>query len=298
MAAKIEIDIVGIAIGYMKDGQWYVMFPVDEEGCHKVEFKSKKDGENEISHGSLANADLVEIEIDGESTTPTIPAEPSFYAHIYNLTDTTTHPKVRKKETTGKYVLMNIPNAQFSIRRSVPDTIFGVKVSFPLVEVNNPLPVKWITPLAHSAKATIILDTDAQVKVKVDGTDIFTTDANASYTLTFNNDCVEMPVRKNDMDLYYEVIEEYDPITDNPIPRQFRIGFFGLVPESVSEKDFAAFRQVKILKDPPNALSVMGGNTCLFAQVTDKDSIAKLPPYSQELASDLTGEDSNQPDNF
>ncbi|HEX8735717.1 MAG TPA: hypothetical protein VF721_10365 [Pyrinomonadaceae bacterium] len=282
MATTVEIEIIGVAITYQKGTNWHILFPLDDAGCHKVNFKSKKDGEAASGITPLRTSETIEIEITPKNgATSTTGANDEFNNQVYNLTSTTrprTHSKIRKKDDAdGKYVRMILPNANFSVRYAI--TNFKVPQLTEEVEIGLPQPPQTIPlPLAHSVRATITLKTDAQVKfsAKKDGRPFdFITDKNSSYTLTFNNDCEDPKNRENDMKLYYRVIEEFKVRADGTEERVGRKFLIGDTNPSTAKLDKEEF--FEITKDPPDSRSFAEGNTCLVSQVTEKDSIAKLP---------------------
>ena len=298
--ATIFIDIVGVAIGYVKWGVWYIIFPVDRpmEGaprCHNVIFKAEKNGQV-VKEVPLADKSLIEIEIDpadGANPPQIFPAEPSFLRDIYDLTSRRyrTHPGIRQKPSPERFVLMRIPNAYFSVRGYVPNRTPLGKIRFPLREKGPHFPHHSFEDLAHSGRAIIDLKPNARVKVKVDHADFFATDPNEPYTLTINNDC-KFFTGNNDMEMYYDVIEEFDAVT-GASPRRFLLGLNLFGSGGISSKDIQAMGgPIKVFKDPPDAASFLAGNTCLFSQVSDDESIDKLPPFPEAERAESNGEES------
>jgi hypothetical protein len=274
MATTVNIHIIGVAIVYQKGDYWNVIFPVDANLCHKVDFKYQQAGELESSAVSLAPATT--IEITAARATSAAGANQAFKDYVYNLTSANTHPKIRKKDQPdGHFVLMTVPNAFFSVRRFAPRPIPD------LVEDVNPEKPKRIDRLVHSITGTITLDIDGQISLHARGQGGFAydfeTEKDSSYNLTFNNHCHTLPIGANDMDLYYQVIEEFDPVSEQPIGRRFRIGRGGISRDKFDAVELELFSELIVLKDPPTSASMAAGNTCLIAQVTDQGSKDKLP---------------------
>jgi hypothetical protein len=281
MAVTVDIIIKGIAICYQKGNNWQVLFPVDKEGCHKIDFSSKDQTGSPVT--SLAKkADSIEITAKG--ATSETGADENFVQDVYDLTSEDTHGKVRLKEEAGRYVSMTIPNAHFSINEVFVGQK-GQKLA-DLVDIKHPKLKKPVKRLANSVKGTITLNDGGHVTVKA-GEFSFTTDG--SHTLIFDNDCEKVKVGRNDMDMFYEIIEEFDPVSEEKIDRQFRIGGVGVASKKSRAAASAGFG-VSVegsgggvgdlgpvpFKDPPGFAS---GNTCMFAIVSDEESISKLPPF-------------------
>ena len=231
MATTVDIIIKGIAICYRgrTDNQWHVLFPIDAQGCHKIDFSHQKGDAPESGKTPLARSTSIRITaLEASSATN---ESGNFRQRVLNLTSTTlpiqTHPRIRKKgDLAGKAVLLTIPNARFTVRRYLEEFHVG------RIDDLEELPSQRRTPLtslAHSVKATINLNDGGQVIVESDRLPggRFSTEIGFSYILTFDNDCAVPKADRNDMDMFYDVIEEYDNSTGNPVDRRFRIGGVG-----------------------------------------------------------------------
>ncbi|HEY0428335.1 MAG TPA: hypothetical protein VGC76_11175 [Pyrinomonadaceae bacterium] len=264
MAQTVEIIIKGAGIGYQKDDYYHVIFPVDAEGCHKVNFSFQKDGEDESTAVSLAKSKAIDISAPGATSIPG--ADEEYNNFVYDLTSPTTHPRIRMKSEPGKFTLLKVPNAQLSVNKfflpPIPD----------LVEVGNPANRSPIAQLAQSVKATITLDDGGQVNIDADEFS-FSTDAGASCILIFDNDCDEVIQGQNDMDMYYEVIEEFDTGLKIATDKRFHIGGLGNL-SGLSKETLESMVNSRFFKDPPDLAQ---GKNCLKCKVTDAESIRHLP---------------------
>jgi hypothetical protein len=313
MATTVDIIIKGIAICYRKDDNWHVLFPIDAEECHKIAFSYKKGDNSDLPKGDLAKSTAINITIAGAGASSVTSETSNFTSHVLDLTSQRTHGKIRSKgDLTGKAVLLTIPHARFSINKYLEEFPSGRIPD--LVETKtgarNP-----IYTLAHSVKGTITLNDGAQVVVESDGLGggRFVTEPGFSSILTFNNDCEKPKPGKNDMDMFYEVIEEFDPSTGSRLDRQFRIGDVGSRSVSADEKSIKRLHelgleeeiiekilvsevdieiivhllssgldreaiqqliQIIILSEPPNFTQ---GKPCLVVKVSDQESIRTLP---------------------
>lgn len=317
MPTTVDIIIKGIAICYRKGANWHVLFPIDADGCHKINFSYKKGDNSDLPIGALAKSTGINIKIEGGSASSNVGETPNFTNHVLDLTSTRTHPRIRKKgDLTGKAVLLTIPNARFSINKYLEEFPGG---KIPALEELPAGTKQPLTTLAHSVKATITLDDGAHAVVESnvlkDGR--FPTDAGFSCILTFNNDCETPKPEKNDMDMFYEVIEEFDGTSVRN--RKFRIGGVGakrtpidkvieriieelrelgfdeetidrllasgfdmkvigkLLVLGIDKETLGQLIKLIILSEPPN---FAGGKPCLVVKVSEQESIKTLPPES------------------
>jgi hypothetical protein len=144
-------------------------------------------------------------------------------------------------------VLMTLPDARFSVRTYLQDFGDPTKIP-PLEEVSQGISKPINMLMAHSARATIVLNDDGQVTVNSSalGTS-FVTEKDCSYTLTFDNDCEQTKEDRNDMDMFYEVIEEHPAFGDPN--RRFRIGGVGQPAHArVEPPNFAAGKPCMFVK--------------------------------------------------
>jgi hypothetical protein len=206
--------------------------------------------------------------------------------------------------------LLTIPNAIFSVNRRCEE--FG-NGQIPDLEQIPPANRTQIHSLAHSVKATIILNDNGQVFVQsnqIPNGGVFFTDTGVSYTLTFDNDCGMERAGLNDMDMFYEVVEEYNSATNARIARKFRVGGVGIVdrpiPEDIIEEliefgfdretseklyqfgigpeiikklielgiSLEIIKNIVLLSEPPNFAI---GKPCLVVKTTNPESIDNLP---------------------
>lgn len=310
MATTVDIIIKGIALCYRKGNSWHVLFPIDARGrgCHKINFSHKKGDDSDSAKTPLAQSTSITIRAPGANSASG--QTDNFGRHVLNLTSAQTHPRIRRKsDLTGKAVLMTIPNARFSINRYLEE--FPPHRIPKLVEQSTGSGTD-LTTLAHSVKATIAVDDGGQVIVESDQLTggQFATERGFSHTLTFDNDCEIVRPGKNDMDMFYDVIEEHDG-AGNSTNRRFRIGGQGrdtlqrviqeiietiesgkskeivqqLIQLGVDEKYISLLDElsgdveslktlIKILSEPPN---YDDGKPCLVAIVSDPGSIETLP---------------------
>ncbi|MDQ3800769.1 MAG: hypothetical protein M3384_15080 [Acidobacteriota bacterium] len=302
MATNVDIIIKGVAICYMKEGDWHILFPIDEKRCHSIKFTYKEGDNKESEPQSLADS-LETIRITTTSASATTGETRNFSRYVFNLTSQRTHPRIRRKgDLRGKAVLMVISKAHFSINRYLQDFPFTIPDLEEIVGDTSTKTQIRDTPIAHSAKARITLNTGENLTVQSDmlAEPHVIDDNNSSYTLIFDNDCEDVIPDRNDMDMFYEVIEEDPGATGSKPGRHFRIGGYGINLEQIfslqqlvgkvkqsgfGEADIEQLRQSgfseadieqlrRILSEPPNFVM---GKPCLIVKVTDEESIKTLP---------------------
>jgi hypothetical protein len=276
MSTTVDIIIRGISICYRKGDVWKILFPIDDLKCHKINFSVRKEDGKDEAKGFLADAPSINLSVaEAESET----GESTNFANtVYDLTGGHTHPKVRLKPNPGKFVLMTVPNAYFFIDVYLEDISPDHQIPA-LVDVGTSAPGHTFTSLAHSAKAIIRLKDGGTLTLKAGGFQ-FTTEPGSSYTLTFDNDCDKIPTGENDMDMFYTVIEEFDPATGLGSDKQFRIGGVGPAEDALDERfleNFSEkfFERFTVFPKPPPDFA--RGNTCMFGRVSDTESIENLP---------------------
>ena len=221
MVTTVDIVVKGIAICYKKENNWHVLFPVDK--CHSVNFSHKKIDDLKDSDPTPLSKAANPILVTTKNAASVSSQTQNFEKHVLDLTSSGMHPKIKKKgDLKGKAVLLTIPNARFSVRKYLQEFPNVEVPDLEEVDTTNRRPLKDEL-IAHSVKATIILNEDGHLTVESDalGTN-FITDKGESFILTFDNDCVETKLGHNDMDMFYEVIQD----TEKP-DRMFRIGGIG-----------------------------------------------------------------------
>ncbi|MBS1797938.1 MAG: hypothetical protein JSS81_29225 [Acidobacteria bacterium] len=263
MSATIDIIIKGISIIYRKGDLWKVIFPIEtdqspeREKCHKLFFSALKEDETLVCKESLAELRNVEIKADGvESQT----GESLYFRNLaFNLTADAnyshgeTHGHVKLKKHPIKFVVMTIPNAYLTVNTFLEDDAKNHQIpDLVNIETNDKKPV-W--SLIHSFRAIILPGDNGTVTVPNGTPTPFTTEKKVSYQLTFDNDCEKSIPGQNDMDMFYDVIEEFHPVPGIYPPKKFRIGDVGKLHSEKTPPDFAE------------------GLTCLGGKITDQDSI-------------------------
>lgn len=256
MSTTVDIIIKGAAICYQKANKWHVLFPIDNEGCHTIKFSHRKVDETDSEKTPLV-ASRDPISITASSAASKTGAAEDFENHVLDLTSKKLplHKKIKKKgNPTGEAVLMKIENAVFSVHKYLQNFSEPVP-DLEEVGTSNRTPMQEELT-AHSVKATVILRNNAKLTVKSDVLDEdFVTEANCSYVLTFDNDCYSQKPDRNDMDMFYDVLEDADGSG-----RRFRLG--GVGPSTKAKH--------KILTEPPD---YRNGKPCLVVQVTDPNDL-------------------------
>jgi hypothetical protein len=283
MATIVDIIIKGVAICYRHGADWHVLFPIDAEGCHKINFSYQKEDAKEPSPETpLASSKSINITVKGTGAISTTGETDNFRLKVLDLTSDATHPRIRQRkdlngDLTGKAVLLTIPNAHFSINKYLEQLSND---PIPDLEQVPPGAKTQFSSLAHSAKATIILNDGAQLIVASNQLPKgeFVTDLGSSYKLTFNNDCDKERKDKNDMDMFYEVIEEFDDVTGNRVDRKFRIGGVGTKDGKIAEQMIEQLIRAGIDKKfiepliravaPSEPPSFAIGKPCLFVKAS------------------------------
>lgn len=226
MATLVKIIIKGVAICYKKNNLWKVLFPFDD--CHTV----KLNYEHGAEKGFLGNFGRTKCKIEVTTNQTLVPPSSSgqFDEEILNLTSDSsnntgktfpyiTHQAVKAKEgwnTRGVLLTMQNTNLDVndSLKEDFSDSLQGYDIY--LTDKNTDKRIDFNQAgieIAHSIEGKIGLDGENIITVKVDNTEIFTTVPGGTYIFTFNNDCEgkPKPPKTNDMEMFYEVIEDANP---------------------------------------------------------------------------------------
>jgi hypothetical protein len=270
MATTVEIILKGVGICYEKKDTWKILFPFNE--CHSVKFSCRKNDEKLTKIGHLAMANCrIDVNVSPERQNREAKRSPNFEKYVLDLTHTEekkqaqdssgkvpTHGKVRvkkdkdkKEKWREKAVLLSLQNAEMSVLDYIEDYT-DEDILLHEVDTPNRKPIEY--SLAHWLRAKIDLQPNEELTVKRNNSELLkitsTADKDIVYTLTFDNDCVEVRENQNDMDMYYQIVED----AKNP-KRRFR-----LVSASVNDE---APRVI-----PPG---VRGDKPCMFVYVSDPD---------------------------
>jgi|GEM_PF-5716328 len=220
MPITVDIIIKGVALCYVKGKPadaneiWKVLFPFDE--CHSVKFSYRIDDGVLVKVGHLARANC---KVDINLSTPRTPTaeKTANFNSVLDLTKKTnprkTHDKIKRKDDwSQKAVLLSISNAKMSVFDYMQDYL---DEDIYLREKKNGASGRKeliSEPLAHWLKARIVLSETETFNVICDGTNLITPPAatgdDVLYTLIFDNDCLDVRENKNDMDMFYKIIEE------------------------------------------------------------------------------------------
>lgn len=264
--STINIIIKGIAICYQKviDGKnvWRILFPFNE--CHTVKFSYNK-GAGEVFVGHLGKAkSRVEVALQPEAGPASSTQE--FDEKVLDLTSgdasLETHSSIASKEKwEERGILLTIPSAVFDVRKTLLDfsinqglNIFLYNSKNGAIQIlHNSNGSGQTRDIAHSITGRIVLEKKGALSVKTDTNTVFTAEPDTDYTLTFDNDCNELPKGrfKNDMEMIYELLEEPEQAD-----RKFLVKAEGGTAE------------------PPDLLK---GKPCLVVKISDAKSIESLP---------------------
>ena len=175
---------------------------------------------------------------------------------------------------------------------TIRDVLFGVANYLPPEEesvdmfLTDGRITQQVDKLAHWVWGVISLRETGRVRVKLETDEIFTTTPGEHCVLTFDNDCKEERKGRNDMDMFYQLIQDVDTASK----RQFRV--FGRKKEEVAspaaalqkadlEANLESLRLAhnlikliaRILSGPEARL--LEGKPCLSAQIKESNV---LPP--------------------
>lgn len=211
MATTVNVLIKGVAICYEKDNLWKVLFPFD--GCHSVKVSYKVDGrEVFLGHFGQVNNRL-SISTDQQQIPPQ--SSNQFKQEVLDLTDPSgkTHPTVMKKQGwNDRGVLLTIKNINFDVRHKLKRDFPNSVRNLDLILTDRVTERRFgaAEDVAHSVEGNINLKGNETVTITTAaGTNIFTSEPGNAYEITFDNDCeLPNPSGKNDMEMFYELIEE------------------------------------------------------------------------------------------
>jgi hypothetical protein len=204
---KVTILFKGIGIGYTKDDILKMIFPIDE--CHQLTFAYQKNHEELVQVGALANPGRrISVEpVKATSETGTSKDIDDFI----DLTAAYAHDDgVNFKQNWRKQAVeMTLSNAFLSLH-SYSEREFMLMEGTTIT--------KEPSIIGASLKAEIEIADGGKLNIQVDNKPLksFDYEADADYTLIFDNDCYEnspvnaspMSPGKNDFYLYYNVIED------------------------------------------------------------------------------------------
>ncbi|HEX9963217.1 MAG TPA: hypothetical protein VGB00_19960 [Pyrinomonadaceae bacterium] len=277
MATTVNIIIKGVAICYKKAQDdrrnfWRVLFPFDEEGCHKVNYSWRKGDDPDRDKTSLAiPRGLINIAVSANAAVPVPDESPNFTKYVFDLTDTTTnerktHSEIRLKSDgeqekwRDRTVLMKIEGpALFSVDSYMIDPTGARPILYKHENINDDRPVTQLPgTLAHTVRAVIEVPNEGKVTITSEGVNKEFS-GGGDYTVTFDNDCAVERDGKNDMDMFYEKTI-FDPSNDK---RRFIVG-------QRSGDRFEASLGKNFVSIP---VSLAAGKPCLVVKVTKTDPL-------------------------
>lgn len=221
MPTNVDIIIKGVAVCYIKNSLWNVIFPFDK--CHTLQFSHRKDDDELINVGHLARAkSKIAITITPAPSSPATGRSGKFNNSVYDLTfqssakpGRVTHRKVKRKlHWENSAVWMTIQNATMFVLDYIQDYIQEDL----FLDDGRTTPME--DSVAHSLRARVKLNPGEKLELKIDGALVFDTIVappppdDILYTLIFDNDCQDNSQEGNDMEMFYRVVE------DDTHPRQ------------------------------------------------------------------------------
>ena len=190
--AKVTLVFVGVAMSYLKDEKWKVIFPFDD--CHKVQFEHK----GEEIPLNQPNTEIIVDVASGKAPA----AKGKDFNKIFDITSADVHSAGVKLRPNWreKGVLLEVPNATMSMGSAT-------RSRFQLKKGNK---TKNLNKIAFSAKAEINLKKGGSVTINVKGVPGFPKtfkDSDGDQIIRFNNNCDGNPAsEKGDLQMLYENI--------------------------------------------------------------------------------------------
>lgn len=206
--AKVTIITKGIGLFYFKDEMWKIMFPFDtnfssDVSCHRVKFSFRKDGEADSEPVVLANPNRsLNIEVKNAAS-GSLASAGSDIGEFLDLTADYAHSGGIKliPDWHEKAVFISIPNAKFSVDKLTED-------EFVLSENNQP---KLVKKIGNTGMAEIELEATGNISIKNEnGEEIFASEPEFDYFLTFDNDCEKDKLLEStgDFEMIYNLVED------------------------------------------------------------------------------------------
>jgi hypothetical protein len=256
--STITITFRGVAIGYKKGEVWKVLFPFNS--CHTVKFLVREpDTGEETLIDNFGNAgNRIDLQAGAAVRNSSSPIH--FDPNLYDLTSAKTHGSlVRANNWSDRGVVLTLGPAEFSVVDYLQDPDpYG---SSPwLTDGKQEWPIER---LVHSVKATLVLEDGDSLNVISEGSTKLTTGADSDHDLIFDNDCPDLVANKNDMHMFYQVVEDgHDP------SRRFWIkGKGSALPSKQTAQDID---RKKPRSNPPN---LAGGKPCLFVVASSAENL-------------------------